>query len=161
MMGRSWSDDREYKVLLVIAALDDDGYVVGSNSVYDFITEKGLDLGPLPAGMSIPEDPNLDETRVQVLLSMDALRLENPPYITAHPIRTLQAVFPVQFFKVRMTALGGSTVEALRASMAAPPGWPIGFQPPKSSSATQLIGSRSAGRARRPSGAEMSGAYYR
>jgi hypothetical protein len=129
MMGRSWSDDREYKVLLVIAALDDAGHDVSSNSVYDFLTEKGLDLGPLPAGMSIPEDPSLDETRVQVLLSLDALQLDNPPYITAHPIRSLQAVFPVQFFKVRLTAHGRSTVKALRESMAAPTRPPIGFQP--------------------------------
>jgi len=130
MMGRSWSDDREYKVLLVIAALDDAGHDVSSDSVYDLLTEQGLDLGPLPAGMSIPDDPSLDGTRVQVLLSLDALQQENPPYITAHPIRSLQAVFPVEFFKVRLTARGRSTVEALRKSMAAPARPPIGFQPP-------------------------------
>jgi len=91
MMGRAWSDDREYKVLLVIAALDDAGDDVSSNSIYDFIIKQGLGLGPLPAGMSVPDDPSLDETRVQVLLSLDAQQRENPPYITAHPIRSLQA----------------------------------------------------------------------
>jgi hypothetical protein len=130
MMGRSWSDDRESKVLLVIAALDDAGHDVTSNSVYDFLTEQELDLGPLPAGMAIPEDPSLDETRVQVLLSLDALQQEDPPYITARPIRSLQAIFPVQFFKVRLTARGRGTVQALRGSVAAPARRPIGFQPP-------------------------------
>jgi hypothetical protein len=128
-MGRSWSDERESKVLLVIAALDDAGHDVSSNSVYDFLSGQGLDLGPLPPGIPIPEDPSLDETRVQVLLSLDALQQEDPPYITAHPIRSLQAIFPVQFFKVRLTARGRSTVATLRESMTASARTPVGFQP--------------------------------
>jgi hypothetical protein len=128
-MGRSWSDDRESRVLLVIAALDDAGHDVSSNSVYDFLIGKGLELGPLPPGMPIPEDPSLDETRVRVLLSLNVLQLEDPPYITAHPIRSLQAVFSVQFFKVRLTAHGRNAVAALRESMMAPARPPVGFRP--------------------------------
>jgi len=129
-MGRAWSNDRESKVLVVIAALDDAGDDLSSNSIYDFIIKQGLGLGPAPAGMSVPDDPSLDETRVQVLLSLDALQRENPPYITAHPIRSLQATFPVRVLNIRLTAHGRDTVEALRESMAAPARPPIGFQPP-------------------------------
>jgi hypothetical protein len=129
-MGRSWSADRESTVLLVIADLDDAGHYVSSDSVYDFLTERGSDLGPLPAGMSIPEDPSLDATRVQVLLSLDALHQEHPPYITARPIPALQALFPVRVLDVRLTAHGRSTVAALRGSMAEPGRPPVGFQPP-------------------------------
>jgi hypothetical protein len=80
--------------------------------------------------MSIPEDPSLDATRVQVLLSLDALHQENPPYITARPIAALQALFPVRVLDVRLTAHGRSTVTALHKSKAAPGHAPIGFQPP-------------------------------
>ena len=130
-MGLAWSENREREILKVIAILDDAGRDVTSDSIYEFIAQRTIDLGPLPPGTSLPDDPSLDATKVQVLRSLDALQQEDPPYITARPIRSLQATFPVRVLNVRMTARGRAVVEALREASAPAQRSPVGFQPPQ------------------------------
>jgi hypothetical protein len=131
-MGLAWSDDREPTVLLVIAALDQAGDDVTSDSVYEFIAKyPATDLGPLPAGTSVPNDPSLDATKVLVLLSLDALQREYPPYITATPITAWQAQFPLRFLNVRLTSHGRDAAEGLRQAIATAQRPPVGFQPPQ------------------------------
>ncbi len=130
-MGSGWSDARERTVLLVIAELDQAGDDVTSDSVYEFIAKyPTIDLGPLLAGTSVPDDPSVDATKVQVLLSLDALQRENPPYITATPITAWQAQFPLRFLNVRLTSHGRSVVGSLRQATASAQRPPVGFQPP-------------------------------
>lgn len=130
-MGLAWSDNREQTVLMVIAVLDDAGRDVTSDSIYEFIAQRTIDLGPLAPGTSVPDDPSLDATKVQVLRSLDAMQREDPPYITAHPIRSLQAAFPVRVLNVRLTARGRDAVESLREAIASAQRSPVGFQRPQ------------------------------
>jgi hypothetical protein len=124
----TWSDHREQTVLMVIAVLDDAGQDVTSDSIYKFITERKIDLGPLPASASIP---GLDDTKVQVLRSLEALQQEDPPCINARPTRSLLAPFPDSILNIRLTAMGRHAVEALRAASVSDQRSPVGFQPPQ------------------------------
>ncbi len=130
-MGSAWRDDRERIVLLVIDELDQAGHDVTSDSIYEFLAKQpAIDLGSLPTGTSVPDDPSLDATKVQVLQSLDALQRENPPYITATPLTVWQSKFPLRFLNVRLTAHGRSGVENLRQAIASAQRPPVGFQPP-------------------------------
>jgi hypothetical protein len=113
---------------MVIAVLDDAGQDVTSDSIYKFITERKIDLGPLPASASIQ---GLDDTKVQVLRSLEALQQEDPPYINARPTRSLLAPFPDSILNIRLTAMGRPAVEALRAASVSDQRSPVGFQPPQ------------------------------
>lgn len=128
-MGLAWSDDRERRVLMVIAVLDDAGRDVTSDSIYEFIAQRAIDLGPLPAGASVPD--GLDATKVQVLLSLEALQQEDPPYIAARPTRSLLAPFPDSVLNIRLTARGRDTVARLSETTASGQRSPVGFQPPQ------------------------------
>jgi hypothetical protein len=125
----AWDDQREWTVLLVIDDLDEAGQHVTSDSIYEFVVQNTIDLGPLPAGASVPD--GLDATKVQVLLSLEALQQEDPPYIAARPTRSLLAPFPDSVLNVRLTAEGRDTVESLRAANASGQRSPVGFQPPQ------------------------------
>jgi hypothetical protein len=127
-VGLAWSDYREHTVLMAIAVLDDAGRDVTSDSIYEFITERKIDLGPLPASASIQ---GLDDTKVQVLRSLEALQQEDPPYINARPTRSLLAPFPDSVLNIRLTATGRHAVEALRAASVPDERSPVGFQPPQ------------------------------
>jgi hypothetical protein len=127
-MGLAWSENREREVLKVIAVLDDAGRDVTSDSIYEFITQRATDLGPLPPGAS---DFGLGATKVQVLLSLEALQQEDPPYITARPTKSLRAPFPDSVLNIRLTAPGRAAVESLREASAPAQRSPIGFQPPQ------------------------------
>ncbi len=128
-MGLAWSDHREQRVLMVIAVLDEAGQYVTSDSIYEFIVQNTIDLGPLPAGASVPD--GLDAIKVQVLLSLEALQQEDPPYIAARPTRSLLAPFPDSVLNVRLTAEGRDAVESLREAIASAQRSPVGFQPPQ------------------------------
>jgi hypothetical protein len=52
-VGLAWSHNREQTVLMVIAVLDDAGRDVTSDSIYEFIAQRTIDLGPLPPGTSV------------------------------------------------------------------------------------------------------------
>lgn len=127
-MGLAWSDHRGQTVLIVIAVLDDAGRDVTSDSIYEFITQRTIDLGPLPAGVS---DFGLGAAKVQVLRSLEALQGEDPPYITARPTKSLAAPFPDSVLNIRLTARGRDVVYALRETEAAAQRSPVGFQPPQ------------------------------
>ena len=127
-MGLAWSDEREQTVLMAIAVLDDAGRDVTSDAIYEFITQRAIDLGPLPADASVP---GLDATMVQVLRSLDALQREEPPYITAKPTQDLRATFPTSVLNIRLTARGRAAVESLREASAPGQRSPVGFQPPQ------------------------------
>jgi hypothetical protein len=130
-VGRAWSDHRERNVLKVIAVLDEAGQNVTSDSIHEFIVQKTIDLGPLPAGASIPNASGWDATKVQVLLSLDALQREDPPYITAAPTRSLLTPFPDSVLNIRLAARGRDAVARLLEPRASTQRSPIGFQPPQ------------------------------
>jgi hypothetical protein len=127
-MGLAWNDHRERTILKVIAVLDDAGRDVTSDAICGFIGQRAIDLGPLPSGAS---DSGLGTTKVQVLLSLEALQQEDPPYIVARPTKSLAAPFPDSVLKIRLTTRGRGVVYALRETEAAAQRSPVGFHPPQ------------------------------
>jgi hypothetical protein len=114
-------------VLMVIAVLDDAGRDVTSDSIYEYIGQRAIDLGPLPPGAP---DFGLGATKLQVLRSLEALQQEDPPYINARPTKSLRAPFPDSVLNIRLTARGRGAVMSLREANAITQRSPVGFQPP-------------------------------